>query len=79
MFADVGVDGRERVVQEVDVRALVDGPGQGHPLLLAPRQVDPLQTKRPWSGLPGFTTLGVLSKTGGGGGGGEGGGRGGEE
>ena len=41
--ADVGVDGGERVIQQVDVAALIDGPCKRHTLLLAPRQVDALK------------------------------------
>ena len=46
MFTDVGVDGAERVVQQVDVPVLVDGARQGYPLLLTPGQVDALKTHR---------------------------------
>ena len=36
VLGHVGVDCRQRVVQQVDVRLPEDGPGQAHPLLLAP-------------------------------------------
>ena len=42
VFPDVRVDGRERVIQEVDVCLLVDCSRQTHPLLLTSTQVDPL-------------------------------------
>ena len=41
--ADVGVDCGERVVQQVDVAVLIDGPRQRHALLLTTRQVDALK------------------------------------
>ena len=41
--ADMGVDGGERVVQQVDVAALIDGARQRHALLLTARQVDALK------------------------------------
>ena len=44
VFPDVGVDGTEGVVQEVDVCLLVDCSRQTHPLLLTSAQVDPLYT-----------------------------------
>ena len=43
MFADVRVDGAERVVEQVDVSVTVDGPRQRHALLLTARQVDALK------------------------------------
>ena len=43
VFADVGVDGTERVIQEVDIPVLIDGSRQTHPLLLAAAQVDALR------------------------------------
>ena len=46
VFTYVGVDGAERVVQQVDVPVLVDGARQGYPLLLTPGQVDALKTHR---------------------------------
>ena len=42
VFPDMRVDGREWVVQEVDVCLLVDCSRQTHPLLLTSTQVDPL-------------------------------------
>ena len=42
VFSYVGVDGAERVVQQVDVPVLVDSARQGHPLLLTSGQVDAL-------------------------------------
>ena len=44
MFADVRVDGAERVVEQVDVSVAVDGARQRHTLLLTARQVDALLT-----------------------------------
>lgn len=41
VLADVGVDGRERVVQEEDVPVGVDGSRHADPLLLPPGQVQP--------------------------------------
>ena len=43
MFAHVRVDGRQRVVEEIDVCILVDSAGQGNTLLLASRKVDTLK------------------------------------
>lgn len=37
----MSVDGRQRIIQEVDVFIGVDGSGQADPLLLPPRQVQP--------------------------------------
>ena len=45
MFPDVGVDCGQRVVQQVDVRVLVDGSSHADPLLLTPRQVYSLQAE----------------------------------
>ena len=36
----VGVQGREWVVQQVELTVRVDGPGQADPLLLPPREVE---------------------------------------
>ena len=37
VFPDVGVDGAERVVKEIDVLVLVDGARQGYPAASDPR------------------------------------------
>ena len=42
VFTYVGINGAERLVQQVDVPVLVDGTHQGHLLLLTPGQVDAL-------------------------------------
>ena len=52
VFADVWVDGGERVVQQVDVGAAVDGARQTDALLLSPAQVNALQrTTKTWLNL----------------------------
>ena len=42
VLPDVGVDGREGVVEQVDLGVVVHRPRQAHPLLLPAAQVDPL-------------------------------------
>jgi hypothetical protein len=42
VLSDVGVDRRQRVVEQVEVGVVVDCPGQADALLLAAGQVDPL-------------------------------------
>ncbi len=42
VFPDVGVDGGERVVKEIDVSVLVDGASERDALLLPPGEVDTL-------------------------------------
>ena len=44
VLAHVGVDGGERVVEQVDVGLAVDGARQTDALLLTPAQVDALHT-----------------------------------
>jgi hypothetical protein len=44
MFADVRIDGRQGVVEQDDVAALVDGPGETNALLLTTAKIDPLKT-----------------------------------
>ena len=43
VLANLGVDSREGVVQQVDSTVTVDRPGNADTLLLTPRQVDALQ------------------------------------
>ena len=43
VFSHVGVDGRQGVVQQVDLGVVIHGPGQTDPLLLTARQVDALE------------------------------------
>ena len=53
VFSHVGVHSTQRVIQQVDVRLLVDRPGKTHSLLLTPTQVDTLQEGgrvREWGG-----------------------------
>ncbi len=45
VLPDVGVDGAERVVEEVVVAVGHDGPGQADPLLLPAAQVDALNNE----------------------------------
>ena len=42
MLADVGIQGRQGVIQQVNGGLPIHGPGQAHALLLAPRQVHTL-------------------------------------
>ena len=43
VFSHVRVDCAERIVEEVDIRVVVDRPGHTHALLLAATQVDTLR------------------------------------
>ena len=43
VFSHVGVDGRQGVVQQVDLGVVIHGAGQTDPLLLTARQVDTLE------------------------------------
>ena len=43
VFADMNVDGCERVVKEIDINVLIDGSGQRYSLFLSSRQVYTLQ------------------------------------
>lgn len=43
VFGHVGVHGRQRVIQQVDICLVVQSSGQTHPLSLATRQVDTLR------------------------------------
>ena len=44
MLGDVDVDSTERIVEEIDVRVLVDSSGQTQPLSLSTAQISPLDT-----------------------------------
>lgn len=45
VFADMGVDGTEGIIQHVDIRVVIDGPRQAHSLLLSTAQIYALQNK----------------------------------
>ena len=46
VFAYMGVDSRQGVVQQVDVLLLIHSSCYGHPLFLTSREINPLQGKR---------------------------------
>lgn len=45
VFADMGVDGTEGIIQHVDIRIVIDGPRQAHSLLLSAAQIYALRNK----------------------------------
>lgn len=45
VFADMGVDGTEGIIQHVDIGVVIDGPRQAHSLLLSAAQIYALRNK----------------------------------